>query len=148
MKTTVRTLFGLLFALFFALTACASEQVGQGPETVLTTFYPWYLGRLNDGVAPIASDRANLAKYVSQRRMSVLAKEYAKGALDVDYFTKAQDVMDDWQAHVSVTDVAIKDQGASAIVTLGNVDKWRLKVFLTNAKGRWRIDKVVAPQPK
>lgn len=143
MNTLVRVLFGVFLSLNLALAAEAGGPAKQAPETVVSSFYSWYLGKLNEGIAPIANDRAGLRKYISHRRLTRLVHEYDKGSLDVDYFTKAQDIMDDWQGHVAVSDVVAKDRDASAMVTLGNVDKWKLKVSLINTWDGWRIDKVV-----
>jgi hypothetical protein len=122
--------------------------VATTPELLLPSFYSWYLGKIEDGDAPVVIDRKTLRRYVSSSRMKKLAEAYRSGSLDIDYFTKAQDVMEDWQNHVTVTDVAIDSRRASAVVALGAAADWRLKVFMIREQGRWRIDRVAGPDQR
>ena len=137
--------FRILFvSLIFLCTfeTFAGERSERTPNEFLTTFYGWYLNELVSYKSPVFDDKKSLGKYVSRGAIRRISRGYATGAYDNDYFTKSQDVMDDWLSDISVSGVVIKGGGASAVVMLGNVNKWSLKVIMKKVNGTWLIERV------
>lgn len=138
-----RVLIATLVALLaFCQVAAAASGAPGTPEKRLVAFYTWYLSRIENGQAPVASERGELRRYVSESTLKTLVRRYNRGTLDSDYFTKSQDVLDDWPEHIAVSDVAIKGRTATARVVLGATEKLNLFVSLVLETGEWKIRKV------
>ncbi|GEM_PF-2528182 len=121
------------------------------PQAALTEFYRWYLESLAHHRDPLSDEPVKTGQYVSKKLIQQIHKlENSPDGLDEDYFTKSQDILEDWQAHIVVSEVQMKDKSASALVTLGVTkdSMHRLKLNLVLEGASWKISKVresVAP---
>jgi hypothetical protein len=140
-----RTIFGLLLGAmlcFSALVSAANVSTHTSPEDVLKSFYSWYIRDVQAMKIPILNDRTTLKTYVSSRRIGQVDQLIKTGEYDADYFTKSQDVMDDWAENIAISNVEIKGNKATAIVVLGVASPWKLKAYIVSARGQWRIERV------
>ena len=116
-----------------------------GPPAVLEEFYHWYVDSLNQRRDPLSDERAKIGQYVSQKLLRQIDKlSNRPEGLDEDYFTKSQDILEDWPTRIAVTEVHLKGASASAVVTLGATKDsiHRLAVSLVLEGASWKISKV------
>ena len=117
-------------------------------KATLASFYHWYLETLAKGRDPLHDDRAKIEACVSKALLRKIEKQInSPDGLDEDYFTKAQDYLNDWATNIVVSDVNTHGGVASAIVTLGvtKESKSRLLVNVVQERGSWKISKVSHP---
>src|SRR5215510_10050422 len=102
----------------------AEHSSKAGPQATLAEFYHWYLEALAKDRNPLGDDRAKMEQYVSKTLLQQIERHInSPEGLGEDYFTKAQDYLEDWQTNIVVSDVRIEGKAASAIVTLGATKK-------------------------
>ena len=152
-KHRVRSVLAL-FALACLLLICAFGAHGQSPassqstpQATLAAFYHWYLEELAKNRDPLHDDRSKMEVYVSKGLLREIDKRAnSSEGLDEDYFTRAQDYLEDWASNIVVSDVRIDGRAASAMVTLGSTkqSRQRLALNLINEGNVWKISKVSA----
>jgi hypothetical protein len=126
------------------LPAVAAPNSGSTPQATLTAFYHWYLQAIAKDRNPVQDDRAKISDPVIRdidRRLN------SPQGLDEDYFTQAQDYLDDWLTNIVVSDVKTDGKAATAVVTLGRTkdSRHRLAVTLIDEEGNWKISGVSRP---
>lgn len=147
----------LVFALFTIMTIflpgisiatqpeSTTSKIEQSPETIVATFYRWYIHSLNQNYDPLVKGRAMLKKFVAAGLIDEIEDQLKRpGGLSADYFLQAQDWFDNWESNISVTKAVIKKQVATSIVTLGakNDSRHKLIISLTQESGTWKIRRV------
>jgi hypothetical protein len=157
-KTRLRLSFAK-FALSCLVLICAFAIKPEGisaqtpnPQsdisTTLSSFYHWYVDAVAKQHPPLREDRAKLETYVTKTLLQQIDKLInSPDGLEEDYFTKAQDYMDDWMTNIVVSDTRIDGKTASAIVTLGATaeSKHRLALKLIQEGDSWKISRVTDP---
>lgn len=126
-------------------TACANPAPSPaaptiGADIVARDFYRWYVGLMaHDKEA--GDDPRTYARYVATPLRARIQRQIdSPDGMDVDYFIKTQDYLDDWIAHVSATPARTQGATAQTIVTLGaGREATRLAVSLTREGGQWKI---------
>jgi hypothetical protein len=121
-------------------TALASEP--RTPDATVSEFYVWYLHDLEADHDPMHDERAELSGYVSKKLIAEIEQKLnSADGMDADYFTKAQDYMDDWATHVMVAKSTINAGNAVLIVSLGATKDSlrRLRVTLVQEDKTWKI---------
>ena len=132
-------------SLLAAETPVPTPSPKAGPQAVLAEFYHWYVESLNQRHDPLSDERAKIGLYVSQKLLQQIDKiSNSPDGMDEDYFTKSQDILEDWPTRIAVTEVHMKDSSASAVVTLGATKDsiHRLRLNLVREGTSWKISKV------
>ena len=158
MKSTIfvkfiNTLTLLIFALSFACCTKATElplsnpskEKVESPVKIIQSFYHWYLEEMIHDQNPIQDNREIMKKYVSLHLISAIEHRInSDEGMDSDYFTRAQDYLDDWVNNISVKNLRIKNRSATATVILGGSQSsyHKLNVQLILEHGVWRIIQV------
>jgi hypothetical protein len=141
----IRTLIAACLFLAVRPTALAQAPVktSASPDAVAVEFYKWYLHGLSQNKEPV-DDEAAMSRYVSPSLVQSVKRMYASGHLDSDYFIRAQDYLEDWEANVVASHAAMEGARATTVVTLGATPKTfhRLTVTLTREGDGWKISKV------
>jgi hypothetical protein len=141
----------LVSAIVIEPRTTAAQTSQSEINAVLSTFYHWYLEALTKDQLPLSNDRTKMELYVSTTLLQEIDKRISSPqGMDEDYFTKAQDYLEDWSSNILVSDIQIvAGNAASAIVTLGATkeSKHRLAVSLVHEGNVWKISKVSEPSP-
>lgn len=114
------------------------------PEATAQSFYRWYVGLMaHDKEA--TDEPATYALYVSDGLRAQIARKMASAdGMDVDYFVKTQDYLDQWLRQIAATAAEVRAGKARTVVTLGSgSSRQRLVVTLVQEKARWKIATVV-----
>jgi len=145
----------LLMCAFLALAGTHLVYAADGvapapaatPEAAVRLFYPWYLGEMMKGRVPFTEER--MKDYVAEdtlRDIAFMMKRPIGGkpGLQQDYFLQAKDYFDDWADHITVSEVTIDGDTASALVALGDPAQGtkRLALTLEREDGAWKISRV------
>ena len=133
----------LSFFLFICITDVkAASTIENSPDVVAKDFYTWYLKELSqDHFKEL--EPTKLSKYVAKGLIKEIEiKENSADGIDEDYFTKAQDYLDEWVTNIAVSDTKIQKNTASAKVTLGVSDISQLSLSFIKEKNEWKIRKV------
>ena len=128
--------------LIAASCICASAQSGSTPDAVIQDFYKWYIVAVDSGKDPMKGARTTLKKYVTLRFINQIARDEARGVVDVDPFVQTQEWDKEWANNVTVSDLKVKATTATAIMTFGSDTYPRVAVTLVKASGVWKIDRV------
>lgn len=120
------------------LAATATQEI----TGMLRGFYEWYLPHAQAGGK--MSDRRML-EYVTDRLQARIArlseaKEGEIAQLDYDPFVNAQDFATGWEKNISVRDVKVKGDAATATVLLSGEFNSTIHLRLVRASGKWKID--------
>ena len=136
MRTTA-----ILFVLLAMLLIPARAQVAN-PEDVARGFYTWYLHQLNRENSNPLKQRTTMLKYVTPQLYANAPRLIRN--MDADIFICAQDWDQGWEKNFSVSTPQIKNNSATATVTLpsGETDKIQIKLTLIKSAAGWRINKV------
>ena len=131
----------ILFVLLAMLSVPARAQV-VNPEDVARGFYSWYLHQLGRENANPLKQKATMLKYVTPQLYANAPRLIRN--MDADIFICAQDWDTGWEKNFSVSTPQIKNNSATATVTLpsGDTDKIRINLTLIKSASGWRINKV------
>ena len=141
MKKKLTTLL-LLTAAVALLSSPARAQQTASPEDVTRGFYSWYLHQLSLEHATPLKQRTTALKYLTPQLYANAPRLIRR--MDADIFICAQDWDKGWEKNFTVSTPAIKNNSATATVTLpsGEMDKVRINVTLIKTTSGWRINKV------
>ena len=132
-------------ALAFSSPALPAELPIAGPARMLSNFYRWYLGSLNENRDPIQFERDRLQKFLAPSLMAELDRLRKKpGGLDTDYFLQTQDFLPDWKTNFTVGNPVPVGAASTLIVTFGlkGRETYRVIVSMKNSGAEWKILKV------
>lgn len=140
-KPLVQTIFVLLI-LAGVLSLPARAQHLATPEEVARGFYSWYLHQLSADNAEPLKQKTTALKYLTPQLYTNAPRLTRR--MDADIFICAQDWDKGWEKNFSVSTPEIKNNNATATVTLpsGETDKVRINVTLLKTAAGWRINKV------
>ena len=127
-------------ALVLSMPARA-QQVAT-PEEVTRGFYSWYLHQLSrENMNPL-KQKATALKYMTPQLYANAPRLIRQ--MDADIFICAQDWDKGWEKNFSVSTPQVKNNSATATVTLpsGETDKVQINVTLIKIASGWRINKV------
>jgi hypothetical protein len=138
-----RSIAGLILisAVVFLAVPARAQQTAT-PEDVARGFYSWYLHQLTLEHSNPLKQRATMLKYVTPQLYAAAPRLIRQ--MDADIFICAQDWDKGWEKNFTVSTPQIKNNSATATVTLpsGETDRVRINLtFLKTAAG-WRISKV------
>lgn len=137
--------FGILPALLclfgFTLAGhCAEPE----PQQLVRSFYLWYFKKSESGSEhPLRNNE--ISAYVAADTLKRLRADLERGTLpgDMDYFLKAQDILDEWPESLHVTEAVVLGDGTVVVpVSFGLETKISTIVFLQKDNGMLRIVKV------
>ena len=132
----------MLIAVVEVLSISAQAQQTATPQDVARGFYSWYLHQLSRENAEPLKQKTTALKYLTPQLYANAPKLIRR--MDADIFICAQDWDKDWEKNFSVSTPQIKNNSATATVTLpsGETDKIKINVTLIKATAGWRINKV------
>ena len=131
-----------LLVVMTVLLLPARAQQPATPEEVARGFYSWYLHQLSrENSAPL-KQKATALKYLTPQLYANAPRLIRN--MDADIFICAQDWDNGWEKNFSVSTPQIKNNSATATVTLpsGETDKIQINVTLIKTASGWRINKV------
>jgi hypothetical protein len=135
------TIAGLLVVTALLATPAQTPQAAT-PQDVARGFYSWYLHQLTlENVEPL-KQRTTALKYLTPQLYANAPRLIRR--MDADIFICAQDWDNGWEKNFSVSTPQIKNNSATATVTLPSGETDRIKIDLTLIKSAsgWRINKV------
>lgn len=140
LKPFLQTL--ILVAAMAFLSVPARAQMAAMPEDVTRGFYSWYLHQLTLENANPLKQKATALKYLTPQLYANAPRLIRR--MDADIFICAQDWDKGWETNFTVSTPEIKNNSATATVTLpsGETDKITIKVTLLKTAAGWRINKV------
>jgi len=124
----------------------ARAQQLATPEEVARGFYSWYLHQLSrDNVQPL-KQKTTALKYLTPQLFANAPRLIRQ--MDADIFICAQDWDKGWEKNFTVSTPQIKNNSATATVTLpaGEIDKIQINVTLIKTTSGWRINKVACAE--
>jgi hypothetical protein len=81
-------------------------------------FYRWYLGELAKDRNPLQDDHAKIETYVSKALVQELDRHIdSEEGLDEDYFTRAQDYLEDWASNIAVSGNILRELKSLRVVS-------------------------------
>ena len=127
-------------ALFISMPARAQQS--PSPEDTARGFYTWYLHQLTLENSNPLKQKTTALKYLTPQLYANAPRLIRR--MDADIFICAQDWDKGWEKNFSVSTPEIKNNNATATVTLpsGETDKIRINVTLLKSASGWRINKV------
>ena len=137
----LKTFLIMVVALAF-LSVPVRAQLSATPEDVTRGFYSWYLHQLTlENMNPL-KQKATALKYMTPQLYANAPRLIRQ--MDADIFICAQDWDKGWEKNFSVSPLQIKNNSATATVTLpsGETDKITINVTLIKTAAGWRINKV------
>jgi hypothetical protein len=139
MKSVATT--GLL-VLIAVLALPARAQQTATPQDVARGFYSWYLHQLSQDNATPLKQKTTALKYLTPQLYANAPRLIRR--MDADIFICAQDWDKGWEKNFTVSEPQIKNNTATATVTLpsGETDKVMIKLTMIKTAAGWRIDKV------
>ena len=135
------TIAGLLVVTALLATPAQTQQAAT-PQDVARGFYSWYLHQLTlENVEPL-KQKTTALKYLTPQLYANAPRLIRR--MDADIFICAQDWGNGWEKNFSVSTPHIKNNSATATVTLPSGETDRIKIDLTLIKtaSGWRINKV------
>jgi Protein of unknown function (DUF3828) len=120
----------------------ARAQQPAKPEDVARGFYSWYLHQLSrENVEPL-KQKTTALKYLTPQLYANAPRLIRN--MNADIFICAQDWDNGWEKNFSVSTPQIKNNSATATVTLpsGETDKIQINLTLLKTASGWRINKV------
>ena len=143
-KPLVQTIAGLLIIItcVAVLSMPARAQHPASPEEVARGFYSWYLHQLSRDNAEPLKQKTTALKYLTPQLYANAPRLTRR--MDADIFICAQDWDNGWEKNFSVSTPEIKNNSATATVTLpsGETDKLHINLTLLKTASGWRINKV------
>ena len=141
MFKSFRPLLVLLAVLAFLLIPVRAQQTST-PEDVLRHFYSWYLHQLSLEKGEPLKQRTTALKYLTPQLYANAPRLTRK--MDADIFICAQDWDTGWEKNFTVSAPQVKNNSATATVTLpsGETDKIRINATLIKTAAGWRINKL------
>lgn len=141
MKKKLTTLLLLTAAVALLLLPARAQQTAT-PEEVTRGFYSWYLHQLSLENATPLKQKTTALKYLTPQLYANAPRLIRR--MDADIFICAQDWDKGWEKNFTVSTPEIKNNSATATVTLpsGETDKIRINVTLIKTTSGWRINKV------
>jgi hypothetical protein len=117
------------------------QQVAN-PEDVARGFYSWYLHQLSRENAEPLKQKTTALKYLTPQLYANAPRLIRR--MDADIFICAQDWDQGWEKNFTISTPQIKNNTATATVTLpsGDTDKIRINLTLIKTAPGWRINKV------
>ena len=137
--------FRPLLVLFVAITCLlipARAQQTATPDDVVKRFYSWYLHQLSLEKGEPLKQKTTALKYLTPQ-LYANAPRLTRN-MDADIFICAQDWDTGWEKNFTVSTPQVKNNTATATVTLpsGETDKIRVNTTLLKTAAGWRINKV------
>ena len=132
----------LVIAGVIVLLIPARAQQLSTPEDVARGFYSWYLHQLSrENVEPL-KQKTTALKYLTPQLYANAPRLIRN--MNADIFICAQDWDKGWEKNFTVSTPQIKNNSATATVTLpsGETDKIQINLTLIKTASRWRINKV------
>ncbi len=144
LKPLLQTITGplIVIAAMAFLSAPVRAQQAATPEAVTRGFYSWYLHQLTlENMNPL-KQKATVLKYLTPQLYANAPRLIRR--MDADIFICAQDWDKGWEKNFSVSTPEVKNNSATATVTLpsGETDKVRINVTLLKTAAGWRINKL------
>jgi hypothetical protein len=143
-KPLVQTIAGLLIVItsVAVLSRPARAQQLATPEATARGFYSWYLHQLSRENAEPLKQKTTALKYLTPQLYANAPRLIRR--MDADIFICAQDWDNGWEKDFSVSTPEIKNNSATATVTLpsGETDRIRINLTLLKTAAGWRINKV------
>jgi Protein of unknown function (DUF3828) len=138
----LRTIAVLLVVTVCVLSIPARAQELTNPEDVARGFYSWYLHQLSRENAEPLKQKTTALKYLTPQLYANAPRLIRR--MDADIFICAQDWDQGWEKNFTVSTPQIKNNTATATVTLpsGDTDKIRINLTLIKTAPGWRINKV------
>jgi len=135
------TAAGLLLLTSFVLIPARAQHAAT-PEDVVRGFYSWYLHQLTLENANPLKQKTTALKYLTPQLYANAPRLIRR--MDADIFICAQDWDTGWEKNFSVSTPQIKNNSATATVTLpsGETDRININVTLIKIRSGWRINKV------
>ena len=141
LKPLLRTSVGLLTLVALLATPAQTQQPAT-PQDIARGFYSWYLHQLTlENMNPL-KQKTTALKYLTPQLYANAPRLIRQ--MDADIFICAQDWDTGWEKNFSVSTPQIKNNSATATVTLpsGETDKITINVTLLKTAAGWRINKV------
>src|SRR6476659_3108437 len=140
MVKPINVLF-MIAGVIVLLIPARAQQLAT-PEEVARGFYSWYLHQLSREKGEPLKQKATALKYLTPRLYASAPRLIRN--MDADIFICAQDWDQGWEKNFSVSTPQIKNNSATAIVTLpsGETDKIQINLTLIKSAAGWRINKV------
>jgi uncharacterized protein DUF3828 len=135
------TIAGLLVVTALLATPAQTQQAAT-PLDVARGFYSWYLHQLTlENVEPL-KQKTTALKYLTPQLYANAPRLIRR--MDADIFICAQDWDNGWEKNFSVSAPHIKNNSATATVTLpsGETDRIKIDLMLIKTASGWRINKV------
>jgi hypothetical protein len=132
----------VLIAVVEVLSTSGRAQRTATPQDLVRNFYSWYLHQLSRESAEPLKQKTTALRYLTPQLYANAPKLTRR--MDADIFICAQDWDKDWEKNFSVTTPQIKNNSATATVTLpsGETDKIKINMTLIKTTAGWRINKV------
>jgi hypothetical protein len=130
--------------LVLSLLPIGAAEPNAKPEEAIRGFYHWYMTELIANREPL-KERADMKRYATERLLKEIEKKQKSAdGLGADYFVDAQDFDNLWAKNITVSNLKVSGNNATAEVLLAGKGEMRrqLKVWLVNDGGSWKIDKV------
>lgn len=124
------------------LSVPARAQQSATPQDVVRGFYSWYLHQLTLENSNPLKQKTTALKYLTPQLYANAPRLIRQ--MGADIFICAQDWDNGWEKNFSVSTPQIKNNSATASVTLpaGQMDKTTINVTLIKIASGWRINKV------
>ena len=141
LKPLLRTSVGLLTLVALLATPAQTQQPAT-PQDIARGFYSWYLHQLSLENATPLKQKTTALKYLTPQLYANAPRLIRR--MDADIFICAQDWDKGWEKNFTVSTPEIKNNSATATVTLpsGEMDQVRINVTLIKTPSGWRINKV------
>ncbi|HWF89136.1 MAG TPA: DUF3828 domain-containing protein [Pyrinomonadaceae bacterium] len=141
LKSSLRTVAFLLIAVAF-LCVPARAQYSVTPESVVHSFYSWYLHQLTIENSNPLKQKTMMLKYLTPQLYANAPRLIRR--MDADIFICAQDWDKGWEKNFSVSTPQINNNTATTTVILpsGETDKITINVTLLKTASGWRINKL------
>jgi hypothetical protein len=107
------------------------------PETVVRTFYLWYIGTIDLETDDRGAERAMMKKYVTPHLIRVIENDELPGNASVPFLQTG--VWGPYARVMKVSKALIRGSKATVLVTFGGKHP-RVIVTLIKSHGRWKID--------
>ena len=135
-----------LFVLVTAFLLPVQAQQPSTPESVTRGFYSWYLHQLSRDNAEPLKQKTTALKYLTPQLYANAPRLIRR--MNADIFICAQDWDTGWEKNFTVSTPQIKNNSATATVTLpsGETDRIRINVTLLKTASGWRINKVACAE--
>lgn len=141
----MKRIFALLhLVLLVSVPVARAAEPNAKPEESIRGFYHWYVTELIANREPL-KERAEMRRYATERLLKEIDKmKKGPDGLDGDYFVDAQDFDNLWAKNITISDLKVSGQSATAEVRLVGKGEMRrrLKVWLVSDGASWKIDKV------